>query len=359
MRRLANRGHNMDVKILDREVSTDFKKTIVEDWCATYQLVPPNFHRRNLAERAICTFKAHFLVVLAGVYPNFPKFIWDNLLVQTELAINLLQQATLNPRMSAWEYFNGAFDYTATQLGPIGCNTMIKTSSNNRKSWDQRGREGFSVGPALQHYRFIQAIDRKTKKLIIIDTAEYLHQYLTQTHITAEYRMTHAIHFLYAALKDVPTSTCDLKLAAIEAVRTIFANWRTLEYLPPKNPTVLTQSTPIIPRQAVAPVSYPTLTSKVGQEQHTAITSKGSVQQKVITILKNTQVTINSKGDQEPIAKRTRSRIDAEKSPTIQAIQTLNEPITKRTRYHTVTKKYTDPSHSRALATQLLTHVAN
>ena len=112
MLRLYDRGHQVDVQILDNEVSTDFKITIVEDWCATYQLVPPNVHQRNIAERAIRTFKAHFLSVLAGVDPNFPNFMWENLLVQTELTTNLLQQDTLNPSMSAWEYFNGAFDYT-------------------------------------------------------------------------------------------------------------------------------------------------------------------------------------------------------------------------------------------------------
>ena len=55
--------------------------------------------------------KAHFLSVLAGVDPTFPKFLWDNLLVQKELTLNLLLQDTLNPLMSSWGYFNGAFDY--------------------------------------------------------------------------------------------------------------------------------------------------------------------------------------------------------------------------------------------------------
>ena len=102
MQSLANRGHHVDVQILDNKVSTDFTKTIVEYWCATYQLVPPNVHRINVAERAIRTFKAHFLAILAGVDPNLPKFMCDNLLVQTELTINLLWKSTLNPSMSAW-----------------------------------------------------------------------------------------------------------------------------------------------------------------------------------------------------------------------------------------------------------------
>ena len=193
--------------------------------------------------------------------------MWDNLLVQIELTINLLRQATLNPRISAWEYYNGAFDYTATPLGPIGCKIMIHTTSNKGKSWDQRRREGFSVVPALQHYQCIQSIDSKTKPLIITDTDEYLHKYLTQPHITAEYRMTHAKDFLTAALKDVPTSIFDSQLAAIEAVREIFTNGKTIKSTPHK-----TSKAPFIPRQE-APVQYRTPTSKGGQENQPAMTS--------------------------------------------------------------------------------------
>ena len=91
----------MDVQILDNEFSTGFRKTIVDEWDATYQLVTPNFHRISITERAIRTFKAHFVSVLAGVDPNFPKFMWDNLLLKTGLTINLIRKATLNPSMSA------------------------------------------------------------------------------------------------------------------------------------------------------------------------------------------------------------------------------------------------------------------
>ena len=194
MKRLDNRGHQFDVQILDNEVSAEFKRIILDDCGSTYQLVPPNVHQRNIYERAICTFKAYFLSVLSVVDPAFPRFMWDNFLVQTELTLHLLFLATLNPRISAWEYFNGVFDYAETPLGPIGCKIIIHTTSNNWKSWDQRGREGFIVGPALHHYRCIQAIDRKIKALLIIDTAEYLNEYLAQLSVVLEDRMTQAIH---------------------------------------------------------------------------------------------------------------------------------------------------------------------
>jgi hypothetical protein len=60
-------------------------------WGVTYQLVPPDMHRRNAAERAIRTFKAHFLGILTGVSGDFPRHLWDLLLTQAELTLNLLR----------------------------------------------------------------------------------------------------------------------------------------------------------------------------------------------------------------------------------------------------------------------------
>ena len=75
MQKLADRGHHVDVQILDNEVSKEFKKTIMKDWGATYQLVPPNVHRQNIAKIAIITLKAHFIAILVGVDPDFPKYM--------------------------------------------------------------------------------------------------------------------------------------------------------------------------------------------------------------------------------------------------------------------------------------------
>ena len=140
------------------------------------------------------------------------------------------------------------------------------------------------------------------------------------------------------------------QLAEIEAVRTIFSNWRTVESLPPESHKVLPHPTPVLPRKALAPVQYPTPTSKGVQEKKRVLTSKGVLQQKPLTIPKNTQVEINSKGDQEPIAKRTRYSIDSTSPPSIQAIQPLNEPIVEITRSRKLSHKYTTPSHSKVLA---------
>ena len=83
MTRLAKRGHKISRHILENEVSAEYKHIIEEKWKAKYQLVPPKVYSRNISERAICNFKVHFLSILARVDPDFPKFMWEEILDQT------------------------------------------------------------------------------------------------------------------------------------------------------------------------------------------------------------------------------------------------------------------------------------
>jgi hypothetical protein len=97
MTQLAARGLSVDLQILDNEASSAYKQAITFTWKAQFQLVPPDMHCRNRAERAIRTFKDHFIAILAGVDPKFPPYLWELLLPQAELTLNLLgnQQSIL------------------------------------------------------------------------------------------------------------------------------------------------------------------------------------------------------------------------------------------------------------------------
>ena len=74
----------------------------------------PYCHCHNVAEVAVIKFKAHF------VDNNFPIRLWDKLLLQAELTINLLQQANVNPKLSAYAYLFSPFDYNRLPLAPLG-----------------------------------------------------------------------------------------------------------------------------------------------------------------------------------------------------------------------------------------------
>jgi hypothetical protein len=120
MTRLAAQGLSVDLQILDNKASLSYKDAITFKWNATFQLVPPDMHRCNRAERAIRIFKNHFLAILAGVDAAFPPYLWDLLLPQAELTLNLLHQSTLNPRISAWGSFRGHLVSTRHHWGQLG-----------------------------------------------------------------------------------------------------------------------------------------------------------------------------------------------------------------------------------------------
>ena len=74
--------------VLNNECSANMKELIRET--CKLELMPPYCHRRNVAEVAIKHFKAHFISILAGVDRDFPLHLWDKLLPQAELTLNLL-----------------------------------------------------------------------------------------------------------------------------------------------------------------------------------------------------------------------------------------------------------------------------
>jgi hypothetical protein len=93
-------------QILNNQASAAYK-TAIETSKMTYQLVPPNNHQQNMAEKAIQTFKNHFVSVLSGCAPTMPMHLWCQLLPQVELQLLLLQQSRVNPNMSAYAHLYG------------------------------------------------------------------------------------------------------------------------------------------------------------------------------------------------------------------------------------------------------------
>ena len=56
------------------------------------QLVPPHYHRWNIAEKAIQVFKDYFVSVLCGTDKNFPLQLWCQITPHAEHQLNLLQK---------------------------------------------------------------------------------------------------------------------------------------------------------------------------------------------------------------------------------------------------------------------------
>jgi hypothetical protein len=111
---LTVKGFNPKVQTLDNEASAALKNFFTAN-DVDYQLVPPHCHRRNAVERAIRTFNEHFVAGLSSVDPAFPLHLWDRLLPQAEITLNLLRTSRLHPQFSAADHFHGLALHTKKQ----------------------------------------------------------------------------------------------------------------------------------------------------------------------------------------------------------------------------------------------------
>jgi hypothetical protein len=103
---------------LDNEASLALKNYLTKQGIDK-QLAPPYIHHRKNAERAIQTFKNHFIAGLCSVDPNFPLNLWHKILPQATITLNILMKSRINPRMSAYDQLNGHFELNRTPWRPL------------------------------------------------------------------------------------------------------------------------------------------------------------------------------------------------------------------------------------------------
>ena len=159
--------------IMDNEASNSLKTALIKNSIA-YQLVPPHLHRRNMVERAIQTFKAHFIACLHTAPSTYPAKEWDRLLPQCELTLNLMRPSRHNPKLSAHNDLFGIYDFNKTPLAPPGTKCVIRDKPSHRATWAPRGTDAWYTGPAPEHYRCVTCYVPKTNSVRIADTVQYL-----------------------------------------------------------------------------------------------------------------------------------------------------------------------------------------
>jgi hypothetical protein len=103
MNRLLSQGIKPTKQMLDNEISKEYREAIEERGIAV-ELVPPDNHRRNLAERAIQTAKGHIIANIIGCDESFPIREWHRLLPQIELTLNMLRPANIRDTISGMVY---------------------------------------------------------------------------------------------------------------------------------------------------------------------------------------------------------------------------------------------------------------
>ena len=191
--RLKRAGIKPKKHVLDNEVSESMKDMIRDEYNIELELVPPGCHRRNAAEVAIRNFKCHFLSILAGVADDFPIQLWDRLLPQAEITLNLLRQSNATPNVSAYAHLSGPFDYNKMPLAPMGSKVQVHEKTDDRGTWAFHSVDGWYLYTSPEHYRTHVCHIKDTQAERLSDTVDFQCKQTTNPTVKPIDKVMHAI----------------------------------------------------------------------------------------------------------------------------------------------------------------------
>jgi hypothetical protein len=166
---LTSRGFEPKLQTLDNEASAALKSFFTEN-DVEYQPVPSHCHRRNAAERDLQNFKERFVSGVASVDPHFPLHLWDHLLPQAEMTLNLLCKSRQHPQLSAAAHFHGMLYYNKTAFATPGYNIIAHEKPSQRRTWAPHCQHGYLLGPTMHHDRCQHVYISSTSTKRIVDT---------------------------------------------------------------------------------------------------------------------------------------------------------------------------------------------
>jgi hypothetical protein len=157
----------------------------------------------------------------------FPIHVWDILLPQAEITLNLLRSSRLHPQLSAASHYRGLVDYNKTAFGPPGCKIIEHEKPSQIRTWAAHGKPGWCLGPAMHHYRCQNVYITATESERIVDTLEFSRHSSLMPQMSSTDRLLMAAQDMTDALKhphpDVPFATIgDDTISALATLAEIF-----------------------------------------------------------------------------------------------------------------------------------------
>ena len=221
---LASKGFKPKLHIMDNQCSKAVVKQIKAAG-VNIQLVPPDEHKVNAAERAIQTWKDHWTAGMGTLDPNCPMQLWCQFIDQAQLTLNLLRTSRINPKLSAYAVLYGQFNFNKTPLAPVGTKALVFLDPGTRNSWQNHADDAFYVGPAMKHYRNYRVFIPETRSYRITNTLKLYPAHCKMPAIEPGATLRLAAQDLIAAIKNLKKTPIDLKprfTAALRQLSSIF-----------------------------------------------------------------------------------------------------------------------------------------
>jgi hypothetical protein len=105
--------------------------------------------------------------------------LWDILLPQAVITLNMLRTSRINPKLSAATHIFGQYDFNREPMTPPGTRIIAHETPNRRRTWAPHVQDGWYIGPALEHYRCYMVYINKTRGDRIVETVDYFPEKFT------------------------------------------------------------------------------------------------------------------------------------------------------------------------------------
>jgi hypothetical protein len=148
-------------------------------------------------------------------------------LPQAENTLNLLRSSRLHHQLSTAEHFHGLVDHNKTAFAPPGCKIIAHEKPVKRRTWAPHGQHGYSLGPAMHHYRCQNVNISATASECIVDTLEFFPRNYQMPQLSSTERLLMAAKYMMDALQnphpEVPfASVGDYTISALADLAAIF-----------------------------------------------------------------------------------------------------------------------------------------
>jgi hypothetical protein len=207
---------------------------------------------------------------ISSVDPSFPMHLWDRLLPQAKITLNLLRTSRLHAQLSAAAHYHGLVDYNKTDFAPPGCKIITHEKPGKRRTWAPHGQHVYSLGPTMYHYRCQNVYISTTASDRIVDTLEFFPHNYKMPQLSSTDRLLMAAKDMTDAFQnphpDVPfASVGNDTIAALADLAAIFK--LKLQHAPP--PETRASPAKVVPRPSLIPSPTQILNSPISSRRQT------------------------------------------------------------------------------------------
>jgi hypothetical protein len=191
-------------------------------------------------------------------------------LPQAEIKLILLLTSRLHPQLSAAAHYHGLVDYNKTAFSPPGCKIIAHEKPGKRRTWAPHGQHGYSLGPAMHHYRCQNVYISTTASERIVDNHELFPHNYQMPQLSSTDRLLMAAKDMTDAFRnphpDVPFARVgDDTIAALADLAAIFK----LKLQQAPSPATLASPPKVVQRPSLIPSETQILTSPMPNRRQT------------------------------------------------------------------------------------------